>query len=120
MKKRDSFMTPISTFFMLITATPYIGMKFGHLSLLLVSPFLLYSIFNSYQFYKNRASQKNISYTKALEEDLPDMSPIHFIFFLIITAPIILMITGYEIKNFIGIAIAWTIYAIYYYGFREK
>ena len=120
MKNRDSFMTPISSLFMLIAITPYIGIRFGNLPLMLLSPLILYSVFNAYQFYKNRASEKNISYAKALEEDLPDMSPIHFVFFMLIAAPIFYMITGGNIKNFIGIVIVWTLYTIYYYGFREK
>ena len=120
MKNRDSFMTPISSLFMLIAATPYIGMRFGHLPLLLISPFLLYSIFYAYQFYKNRASEKDISYAKALEEDLPDMSPIHFVFFMLIAAPIFFIITGGDIKNFIGLVIVWALYTVYYYGFWGK
>ena len=74
----------------------------------------------SYQFYKNKAFEKNISYSEALENDLPDMSPIHFVFFMLIAAPIFLMITGGNLKNFIGIAIVWIIYTLYYYGFRQK
>ena len=111
MKNRDSFMTPISSLFMLIAITPYIGIRFGNLPLLLLSPLILYSVFNAYQFYKNRASEKNISYAKALKEDLPYMSPIHFIF---------LIITSRDIKNFIGVVVAWVLYTVYYYGFREK
>ena len=105
---------------MLIAIAPYIGLKFGNISLLAMSTFIIYSIVNAYKFYQNRASQKNISYTKALEEDLPDMSPIHFIFFILIAAPIFLIITGGEAKALIGIAIVWIIYAIYYYGFKGK
>ena len=120
MKNENSFMTPISRLFMLIAIAPYIGLKFGNLSLLAMSTFVLYSIFNAYQFYKERASEKNISYVKALEEDLPDMSPIHFIFFMLIAAPLLLMIIGGEVQALVGVAMVWLIYAIYYYGFREK
>ena len=113
-------MTPVSSLFMLIAIAPYIGMKFGNLSLLAVAPFLLYSALNAYRFYKKKAFEKNILYTEALEEDLPNMSPIHFVFFLLIAAPIFLIITGGELKGLIGIAILWIIYTIYYYGFRNK
>jgi len=99
---------------MFIAIAPYIGMKFGHLSLLVLAPFILYFTFNTYTFYKN------ISFPEALEDDLPNMSPIHFVFFILIAAPIFLLITGGNIEGLVGIAIIWTIYTIYYYGFRKK
>ena len=118
--KNDSFMTPISSLFMLIAIAPYIGMKFGNLSLLALAPFILYFSFNAYQFYKNKAFEKNITFSEALEDDLPNMSPIHFVFFLLIAAPIFLLITGGKFDGLVGIAIIWIIYTIYYYGFRKK
>jgi len=120
MQNNHSFMTPISRFFMLIAISPYIGMKFGYLSLIVVAPFILYFVFNAYQFYKNKAFEKHISYIKALEDDLPNMSPIHFLLFFLIAAPIFLIITGGELKGLMGIALLWIIYTIYYYGFRKK
>ncbi len=119
MKNENSFMTPISRLFMLIAVSPYIGIKFGNLSLLAVAPFLLYTALNAYRFYKNKAIERDITYAKALEEDLPDMSPIHFVFFLLIAAPIFMLITGGELKGFIGIAVLWVVYTAYYYGFRK-
>ena len=118
--KNDSFMTPISSLFMFIAIAPYIGMKFGHLSLLVLAPFILYFTFNAYTFYKNKTFERNISFPEALEDDLPNMSPIHFVFFILIAAPIFLLITGGNIEGLVGIAIIWTIYTIYYYGFRKK
>ena len=105
---------------MIIAVSPYIGMRFGHLSLILVTPFILYSVFNAYNFYKNKAFEKHITFFEALEDDLPNMSPMHFILFILIAAPIFLIITGGRFQGLIGIAVLWTIYSTYYYGFRKK
>jgi len=113
-------MTPISSLFMIIAVSPYIGMRFGHLSLILVAPFILYFVFNAYKFYKNKAFEKNIPFSEALENDLPNMSPMHFVLFILIAAPIFLLITGGNLEGLIGIALLWIIYTIYYYGFRNK
>jgi len=120
MQNNNSFMTPISSFFMIIAVSPYIGMRFGHISLILVAPFILHSVFNAYQFYKNKAFEERITFAEALEDDLPNMSPMHFVLFLIISAPVFLLITGGKFEGLIGIALLWTIYTIYYYGFRKK
>jgi len=120
MQNSNSFMNPISSLFMMIAMSPYIGMKFGHLSIILLTPFILYFIFMAYKFYKNKAFEKHITFTEALEDDLPNMSPIHFILFFLIASPIFLFITGGNLQELIGIALLWTIYTIYYYGFRKK
>jgi len=118
--KSNSFMTPVSTLFMLIAISPYIGMRFGHISLLILMPFIIYLTYNAYQFYKNKSFEKDISYAEALESDLPDMSPIHFVLFILIAAPIFLLITGGNFEAFLGIALIWIIYTVYYYGFKER
>jgi len=117
--KRDSDMTPISTVFMIIAVSPYIAMKFGITPILLLAPILVLFGFKSYQFYLKKANEKDISYLKALEEDLPDMSPIHFLFFFIIAAPIFLIFTGANIISLAGIGLLYFIYFIYYYGFKK-
>jgi len=105
---------------MLIAVSPYIGMRFGYQSLIVVAPFILYSVFNAYKFYTNKALKKNLTYIEALEDDLPNMSPIHFVLFFLIAAPIFLIITGGKLQGLMGIALLWIIYTIYYYGFRKK
>jgi hypothetical protein len=118
--KRSSDMSPISAVFMIITVSPYIGMKFGLTPMLIFAPLLVLFGFSSYQFYLKRSKEKNISYIKALEEDLPDMSPIHFLFFFIIAIPIFLIFTGGNIISLAGIGLLYLIYFIYYYGFRSR
>ena len=118
--QRSSDMSPISAVFMIVAVSPYIGMKFGLTPILILAPLLVLFGFNSYQFYLKRSKEKNISYIKALEEDLPDMSPIHFLFFFIIAAPIFLIFTGGNIISLAGIGVLYLIYSIYYYGFRGK
>ena len=117
---KNSDMTPINIVFMLVASTPYIGMKFGYLPILVVAPLLLHFSNKSYHFYLKRAKEKKISYVEALEEDLPDMSPLHFLFFFLIAAPILLIITGGQIKALIGVGILYGIYFVYYYWFKPR
>jgi len=117
--KKENHMTPINAVFMIIAVSPYLSMKFGFAPILLMAPLLLLFSFKSYQFYLKKSKEKNISYLKVLEEDLPDMSPIHFLFFFIIAAPVILIFTGANLMSLTGIGILYLIYFVYYYGFKS-
>ena len=120
MKRDQGFMTPISTLFMVIVIAPYVGMRFGRLSIFFLSPLIAYTFFLGYRHYKKKAAKNRISYAEALEEDLPDMSPLHFVFFILLIFPLLLYISGGEMIALSGIAVLWLVYAIYYYGFRKK
>ena len=98
-------MTQVSTLFMLIAIAPYLGAKFGRVPVVILGPFILYRVFKAYQYYKNKARENNITYTKALESDLPDMSPIHYVLFMLIAAPIFGVILGADLKGFVGVAV---------------
>jgi len=120
MQNDKSFMSPVSSLIMLIATSPYIGMRYGSLPLVFLVPLILYFIQDAFKFYRKKSSERNTTFFEALEEDLPDMSPVHFVFFMLIAAPIFLFITGGRFQGLAGIAVLWVIYAIYYYGFRRK
>ena len=120
MRRDQGFMTPVSTLFMVIVIAPYVGMRFGRLSFFFLSPLIAYTLFLGYRHYKKKAAKNRISYAEVLEEDLPDMSPLHFVFFILLIFPLLLYISGGEMIALSGIAMLWLVYAIYYYGFRKK
>jgi len=47
-----------------------------------------------YRFYTDLAFKENISFIEAIERDLPDMSPLHFVFFIFIATPVLLIFAG--------------------------
>ncbi len=120
MQDNNNNLSPINLLFLSIAAAPFIAVRVGDVFYLLAGVFILYILYYAYTYYKEKASKKNISFQEALDKDLPDMSPIHFIFFMLIAAPIFFMIFGTELKDFTGLAIVWIIYAVYYYGFKTK
>ena len=118
--KTDTDMTPINVVFMIIAFSPYLHMRFGYISAFAIFPILIYFVFKSYKFYLQVSKEKNISYIEALEIDLPAMSPIHFLFFFFMAAPIFMIFTGGDMISLSGIGILYVIYFIYYYGFKNR
>lgn len=118
--KDEPILSPLHYLLMSILCTPYLSLKFGLVVLVGMTPLTLIFIFQSYQFYKRRASQKNISYSKAISEDVPDMSPVHIFLFLLISAPLLLGFFSSSKAILIGFGLIYFIYTIYYYGFRAK
>lgn len=113
-------MTPINYIFMLVAISPLPLVRFGFAPLGVLIPVLLVLVLKAKQYYEKIADEKNILFVEALEEDLPDMSPVHFFFFGLIAFPVLYYAAGGNDKAFIGLAMLWLIYAIYYYGFRRK
>jgi len=122
MKNRqdEPFLSPLHYLLMTILGIPHLSMKFGLIALVSMTPLTILFIFKSYQFYQKRAKRKNISYSEAIAEDLPDMSPVHIFLFLLISAPITLGFLSSAKGLFIGFGVIYLIYAVYYYGFRPK
>ena len=118
--EKEPILSPLHYLLMSIVGTPILSLKFGLVALVGMTPMTSIFVFQSYQFYKRRASRKNISYSEAIAEDLPNMSPIHIFLFLLISAPLTLSVFGLLKGVWIGIGLIYLIYTIYYYGFRAK
>ena len=116
MKKDDSFINPISSIFMLLAFSPYVIMRYGYMFIFVLGVFIGIYL---YRFYTDLAFKENISFIEAIERDLPDMSPLHFVFFIFIATPVLLIFAGGDSRGLYGIALAWVIYTIYYYGFKK-
>ena len=119
-KKEEPTLSPLHYLLMSIFGMPTLSLKFGLVALVGMTPLTILFIFQSYQFYQKRALDKNISYREAIAKDLPDMSPIHIFFFLLISAPITLGFFSSAKGIWIGFGLVYFIYSVYYYGFRPK
>ncbi len=120
MRRDQGFMTPVSTLFMVMVAAPYLWVRLGRLSSVVLLPVIAYTIVQGYRHYQKKADDNALSYADALEEDLPDMSPLHFLLFMLLAFPLLMFISGGEWIVLSGVAIAWLAYAVYYYGFRNQ
>jgi len=118
MKNDNSFLTPISTIFMLIFISPYLWLKFGEYATVIMILLLGISFFNLKKYYSKYLREHNITLKEAIENDLPDMSPVAYLLFALLIAPILIGILGVNIENFIFIVIVWIAYTVYYYFYK--
>jgi len=123
--KRDKIeITPVGIVFMIIAFSPYLFLRYGYafwyLFIFLLPIFLIVILYSLYIYYQKKSIQNSSSFLIEIEKDLPDMSPIHIFFFLLITTPIWLFIIGGKLEYMYGMATLFILHTIHYYGFKKR
>jgi hypothetical protein len=124
MSNKNSDMSPIGFIFFIITFSPFLylryGENFGKIFIFLLPIFFIVVVISLYLHYHKKSTKNSSSFFTEIEKDLPDMSPIHIFFFLLVTTPIWFFIIGGKLEYMYGMATLFILHTIYYYGFRKR
>ena len=120
MKQKNSNLTPIGFIFMIIAFSPYIALRAGP-GFLYIIPFLIPIIVILLIFhYIDRVKQNDSSFLIEIKKDLPDMSPIHILFFFLLSFPLWLVLGLLKVELIYGVGFAYILYTIIYYHNKEE
>jgi len=123
MDNKDSDITPVGFIFMIIAFSPFLYLKYGEAFvdgfLFFLPIFFIVIVATLYLHYHKKSTENGSSFLAEIEKDLPDMSPIHIFFFLLVTTPIWCFIIACKQEYLYGMVVLFIVYSIYFYGFRR-